>query len=189
MAESVACFVIEKLVSLLISTEAKLSRDVRKEVGCIRDELESIQSFLKDADAKAAVEGEMDDSIKTWVRQVREAASLRSVKSKKGKTLEEVGEEYLTELIHRSLVQVSRVYTDGKARSCRVHDLLREILLRKGMESSFCHMLSEHESNFTSVTPRLSIDSSPSDALRSIEQLLIRSVLTYNQEEWHNSNG
>ncbi|KAI5346939.1 hypothetical protein L3X38_014818 [Prunus dulcis] len=75
MAESVVCFVIEKLVSLLISTEAKLSGDVRKEVGCIRDELESIRSFLKDGDAKEAVEGEMDDSIKTWVRQIREAIS------------------------------------------------------------------------------------------------------------------
>ncbi|XP_021830354.1 disease resistance protein RPM1-like isoform X1 [Prunus avium] len=109
------------------------------------------------------------------------------VKSKKGKTLEEVGEEYLTELIHRSLVQVSRVYIDGKARSCRVHDLVREVLLRKGMESSFCHMLSEHESNFTPVTRRLSIDSSPSDALRSIEQSHIRSVLAFNQEEWPKS--
>ncbi|ONI25134.1 hypothetical protein PRUPE_2G283200 [Prunus persica] len=363
MAESVLCFVIEKLVSLLIiSTEAKLSRDVRKEVGCIRDELESIQSFLKDADAKIAVEGEMDDSIKTWFRQIREAAyyiedaideyllcitqhhqdrgflhkitwlvkkmkpqdemaskieamktlvseikarhegygfnsseqgqssgemtvpwhdprvaslfieeaqvvgvesardelinwlvegaskhELREVimvlgmgglgmttlakevydsqivmahliamlgiqflsclltllkicirlirlwmaeglvKSKKGKTSEEVEEEYLTELIHRSLVQVSRVYIDGKARSCRVHDLLCEVLLRRGMESSFCHMLSEHESNFTPVTRRFSIDSSSSDALRSIEQSHIRSVLTFNQEEWPKS--
>ncbi|KAI5346940.1 hypothetical protein L3X38_014819 [Prunus dulcis] len=109
------------------------------------------------------------------------------VKSKKGKTLEEVGEEYLTELIHRSLVQVSRVCIDGKARSCRVHDLLREVLLRKGMESSFCHMLSEHESNFTPITRRLSIDSSPSDALVSIQQSHIRSVFTFNQEEWPES--
>ncbi|CAB4271311.1 unnamed protein product [Prunus armeniaca] len=55
------------------------------------------------------------------------------------------------------------------------------------MESSFCHMLSEHESNFTPATRRFSIDSSPSDALRSIEQSHIRSVLTFNQEEWPKS--
>ncbi|KAH0979047.1 hypothetical protein GBA52_006224 [Prunus armeniaca] len=55
------------------------------------------------------------------------------------------------------------------------------------MESSFCHMLSEHESNFTPATRRFSIDSSPSDALRSIEQSHICSVLTFNQEEWPKS--
>ncbi|CAL9008558.1 unnamed protein product, partial [Prunus brigantina] len=292
MAESVACFVIEKLVSLLISTEAKLSRDVRKEVGCIRDELESIRSFLKDADAKAAVQGEMvDASIRTWIKQVREAAyyiedaideyllcitrhhqdrgflhkiiwlvkkmkpqdeiaskshkmgdllrmmirqfcksrkentpegtdqmdheSLISksreylqqkryvvdysiscirlirlwiaegfVKLTKGKTLEEVGEEYLTELIHRSLVQVSKVYIDGKARSCRVHDLLHEVLLKKGMDSSFCHVLSEDESSSKQITRRLSIDSSSNPR---IEHSHIRSVFTFNQEEWSES--
>ena len=36
--------------------------------------MESIQSFLKDADARAAAEEEMSEGIKTWVKQVREAA-------------------------------------------------------------------------------------------------------------------
>nr|XP_023874665.1 disease resistance protein RPM1-like [Quercus suber] len=37
------------------------------------------------------------------------------VKAKEGKTLEDVAREYLTELIHRSLVQVAKVDFDGKA--------------------------------------------------------------------------
>ncbi|TQD97402.1 hypothetical protein C1H46_016981 [Malus baccata] len=89
MAESVVCFVIDKLISLLLTTEAKLSRDVRAEVGFLRDELESIRSFPKDADAKAAAaaaEGDMvTDSAKTWVKQVREAAFY----------IEDVIDEYL----------------------------------------------------------------------------------------------
>ncbi|CAN6709721.1 unnamed protein product [Malus baccata var. baccata] len=88
MAESVVCFVIDKLISLLITTEAKLSRDVRAEVGFLRDELESIRSFLKDADAKAAAAAEGDlvtDSAKTWVKQVRETAFY----------IEDVIDEYL----------------------------------------------------------------------------------------------
>ncbi|KAM1780651.1 hypothetical protein FF1_041778 [Malus domestica] len=56
MAEQIVCFVIDKLIQLLITTEANLSRDVSKEVGFIKNELESIRSFLKDADAKAAAE-------------------------------------------------------------------------------------------------------------------------------------
>lgn len=53
----------------------------------VRDELESIRSFLKDADAKAATQdGEMaSDSIKTWVKQVREAAYC----------IEDIVDEYL----------------------------------------------------------------------------------------------
>ncbi|KAM1020643.1 hypothetical protein ACFX14_041884 [Malus domestica] len=121
------------------------------------------------------------------VRLIRLWISEGFVKVKKGKTLEEVGEEYLTELIHRSLIQVSEVYIDGKARSCRVHDLLREVLLKKAVDSSFCHVLSEFEFTSESTIRRLSIDSSPSDALRSIRESQIRSVFTFNQEEWPES--
>ncbi|CAN6709720.1 unnamed protein product [Malus baccata var. baccata] len=109
------------------------------------------------------------------------------VKPKRGKTLEEVAEEYLTELIHRSLVQVSQVWIDGKARSCRVHDLMREVLLRKAVDSNFCHVLSENESTLKPITRRLLIDSTPYDALGIIEQSRIRSLFTFNQEQWPES--
>lgn len=42
-----------------------------------------------------------------------------------------VAEGYLTELIHRSLVQVSSVKSDGKAKACRVHDLIHVMILEK----------------------------------------------------------
>ncbi|KAM1054466.1 hypothetical protein ACFX2I_001811 [Malus domestica] len=109
------------------------------------------------------------------------------VKPKRGKTLEEVAEEYLTELIHRSLVQVSQVWIDGKAKSCRVHDLMREVLLRKAVDSNFCHVLSENESTIKPITRRLLIDSMPYDALGIIEQSRIRSLFTFNQEQWPES--
>ncbi|CAN6698080.1 unnamed protein product [Malus baccata var. baccata] len=125
-----------------------------------------------------------EDYSVSCIRLIRLWIAEGFVKLKKGKTLEEVGEEYLTELIHRNLVQVSKVYIDGKARSCRLHDLLREVLRRKGADSSFCHMLSEDESTFEPVTRRLSIDSSPSEALGSITQSHIRSIFTFNQVEW-----
>ncbi|XP_048420932.1 disease resistance protein RPM1-like [Pyrus x bretschneideri] len=123
------------------------------------------------------------------VRLIRLWIAEGFVEFKKGKTLEEVGKEYLTELNHRSLVQVSEAYIDKKARSCRVHDLWREVLLKKGVDSSFCHFLSEFEltSKPTTRTRRLSIDSSPSDALGSIRESQIRSVFAFNQEEWPES--
>ncbi|CAN6569291.1 unnamed protein product [Malus baccata var. baccata] len=76
MAELIVCFVVDKFIQLLITTEANLSRNARTEVGFIKDELESIRSFLKEADAMAAAaDGETaNDGVKTWVNQVREAA-------------------------------------------------------------------------------------------------------------------
>ncbi|KAM2164183.1 hypothetical protein COP2_043042 [Malus domestica] len=121
------------------------------------------------------------------VRLIRLWIGEGFVKLKKGKTLEEVGEEYLTELIHRSLVQVSEVHIDGKARECRVHDLLREVLLKKCVDSCFCHVLSKDESAFKPTTRRLSMAISPPDALGSITQSHIRCVFTFNQEEWPES--
>jgi disease resistance protein RPM1 len=68
MTETVVTLVINELVQL-IAYESKLLRGVHRDVVDIRDELESIQCFLKDAD-----KGDLQDGIKTWVKQVREVA-------------------------------------------------------------------------------------------------------------------
>ncbi|KAL4618472.1 hypothetical protein ACB092_06G013100 [Castanea dentata] len=73
MAETVVSSLIDRLVPLL-TQEAKLLRGIHGEVADIKDELESIQSFLKDADARAAAEEESSEGVKTWVKQVREVA-------------------------------------------------------------------------------------------------------------------
>ena len=73
MAEGVVSPLIDKLISLL-SGEATLLQDIHEEVADIKDELESIQSFLKDADARAAAEEDISEGVKTWVKQVREVA-------------------------------------------------------------------------------------------------------------------
>ncbi|MCI28721.1 NBS-containing resistance-like protein, partial [Trifolium medium] len=48
------------------------------------------------------------------------------VKPDERRTPEHVAEDYLSELIQRSLVQVSEFNFEGKAHTCQVHDLLRE---------------------------------------------------------------
>jgi disease resistance protein RPM1 len=68
MTETVVTLVINELVQL-IAHESKLLRGVHRDVVDIRDELESIQCFLKDAD-----KGDLQDGVKTWVKQVREVA-------------------------------------------------------------------------------------------------------------------
>ena len=68
MTETVVTLVINELVRLIVH-ESKLLSGVHREVVDIRDELESIQCFLKDAD-----KGDLQDGVKTWMKQVREVA-------------------------------------------------------------------------------------------------------------------
>ncbi|KAF8393984.1 hypothetical protein HHK36_020186 [Tetracentron sinense] len=69
MAESAVTFVLDRIVPLL-DEEFKLLRDVRGELEYIRDELQSIRGFLRDADAKE----ESEEAVKAWVDQVRNIA-------------------------------------------------------------------------------------------------------------------
>ncbi|XP_058068195.1 disease resistance protein RPM1-like [Magnolia sinica] len=68
-AEGVVSFLIGKLDSFLVE-EAKFLKDVSTEVRWIKDELQIMKAFLRDADARA----NSDAVVKTWVKQVREVA-------------------------------------------------------------------------------------------------------------------
>ncbi|GMP78440.1 hypothetical protein CsSME_00034362 [Camellia sinensis var. sinensis] len=95
-----------------------------------------------------SIEGER--LIRLWIAE-------GFVEEQKGKTLEEVAEEYLIELIHRRLVQVSRTKSDGRVGECRVHDVVREIIISMSEEFSFCQILKEENSSFSDTTRRLSV--------------------------------
>ena len=77
MAETAVNFVTDKLIPLLIE-EVKLQRGVHGQVQLIKQELETIQSFLRDADAKAERE-ETNSVLKNWVKQVRKVALRKSL--------------------------------------------------------------------------------------------------------------
>ncbi|KAK7246497.1 hypothetical protein RIF29_41366 [Crotalaria pallida] len=82
------------------------------------------------------------------------------VKFEKGKTPEEVAEQYLIELITRSLLKESSFnLCDGKVEMCRVHDLYREMIIRNMDDLSFCHhFASEDEQNIPNqIMRRLSL--------------------------------
>ncbi|EXB87531.1 Disease resistance protein RPM1 [Morus notabilis] len=83
MAETFLSPVIEKLLELLIE-EAKALKGVRKEVERLKDELEIIQPFLRDAEAKLE-KGEVGDATKVWLKQIRNQAER----------IENVVDEYL----------------------------------------------------------------------------------------------
>ena len=59
------------------------------------------------------------------------------IRERQGRIMEDVVEEYLIELIQRSLVQVANVSFNGQVRECRVHDLMREMIVLRSRELNF----------------------------------------------------
>ncbi|KAJ6928551.1 hypothetical protein NC652_012621 [Populus alba x Populus x berolinensis] len=67
--------------------------------------------------------------IRLWIVE-------RFVEEKQGFTMEEVAEEYLNELVNRSLIQAVEKNYFNRVKTCRVHDLMREIIQMKSREES-----------------------------------------------------
>jgi len=56
---------------------------------------------------------------------------------KQGKSFFEVGEDYINELINRSMIQASVIDYESKAAACRVHDMVLDLITRLADEDSF----------------------------------------------------
>ncbi|KAL0302934.1 UNVERIFIED_CONTAM: putative late blight resistance proteinR1A-10 [Sesamum radiatum] len=68
--------------------------------------------------------------VKLWVAE-------GFMKPSVSKSFEERAEEYLEDLVKRSLVLVTRRKCNGKIKSCSVHDLVRDLCKRKAHEEKF----------------------------------------------------
>ncbi|XP_076905004.1 putative late blight resistance protein homolog R1B-16 [Bidens hawaiensis] len=51
--------------------------------------------------------------------------------------LEDVAEDFLMDLIKRSLLMTQRIKSDGQVKTCSIHDLLHDFCLRKAEEENF----------------------------------------------------
>ena len=70
---------------------------------------------------------------------------------KRGKqTMEDIAQDYLEELIHRSMIQVARRKSDGAVKSCYIHHLLRDLAISEAQDSNFFEVY--ENINFTSPT-------------------------------------
>ncbi|KAL0335575.1 UNVERIFIED_CONTAM: putative late blight resistance proteinR1A-10 [Sesamum radiatum] len=76
--------------------------------------------------------------IKLWVAE-------GFVKPLSHKSLEELAEDYLRDLINRSLVEVRRRNRNGEIKSIVIHDMLRELCLQKAQDEKFLQLMnSDH---------------------------------------------
>ncbi|OIW13157.1 hypothetical protein TanjilG_07763 [Lupinus angustifolius] len=126
-----------------------------------------------------------EDSSIRCTRIIRQWIAEGFVIHEENKTLEEVAKEYLTELVHRSLVHVSKVNYNGKPSNFRIHDLLHDMMVSKMKDFSFCHVVRKDDQDFYHdlMTRRLSIATSSIDVLMSIKQSKIRSMYMFEREK------
>ncbi|KAH7513301.1 hypothetical protein FEM48_Zijuj12G0185600 [Ziziphus jujuba var. spinosa] len=75
--------------------------------------------------------------IKLWLAE-------GAIQQTETKTVEDVADDYLEELRTRSLIQVTKRRTDGGAKACRIHHLLREISISEGLKEKFFEVHSEY---------------------------------------------
>ncbi|XP_027065049.1 putative late blight resistance protein homolog R1A-3 isoform X1 [Coffea arabica] len=87
------------------------------------------------------------------------------------KSAEDVANDFLMDLIHRSLVIVSKQRSIGGVKACRVHDLLHEFCVTKGKEENFLQLVRGYDEIYTFRVPRnlrrLCINSNPEHFCKS----------------------
>ncbi|XP_058114496.1 putative disease resistance protein At1g50180 isoform X2 [Magnolia sinica] len=99
-------------------------------------------------------------------------------------TLEEVGEDYLMQLVKRSMVQLTRRNSSRGIKSCRIHDLLRDLSISEAKESKF-HEVRGNNGNAPSASRarRLALHLNDRSKFISLSSSTpnLRSVLIYAQ--------
>ena len=73
---------------------------------------------------------------------------------------EDVAEDYLYELVDRSLVQVARVDTNGDVKAIQVHDLLRDLCISESKEDKVFEVCTDNNILIPTKPRRLSIHNS-----------------------------
>ncbi|XP_058109111.1 putative disease resistance protein At1g50180 [Magnolia sinica] len=98
--------------------------------------------------------------------------------------LEEVGKDCLKELIQRSLIQLAKRSSSGGIKSCRIHDLLRDLSILEAKEDKFLQVHRENvDALSTSTARRLAIYRNASSECTSskFSAPRLRSFLIYTQ--------
>ncbi|KAK6946364.1 NB-ARC [Dillenia turbinata] len=88
--------------------------------------------FPEDAEIRAK------QMIRMWIAE----GFILSSEIDREHTVEGAGEEWLEELIERNMIQVGARDTDGRVKTCRMHDLIRDLCLEKAREENFFEILS-----------------------------------------------
>ncbi|KAI5327378.1 hypothetical protein L3X38_026774 [Prunus dulcis] len=101
-----------------------------------------------------------EDHLIEHMRLVRLWMAEGFIEAKEGKTLEDVAEDYLNELLNRSMIQAAETTSDGRVKNFRVHDLFREIITSKIRDQNFATIAKDQNMPWPDKIRRLSMHNS-----------------------------
>ncbi|KAH0775859.1 hypothetical protein KY290_007270 [Solanum tuberosum] len=76
--------------------------------------------------------------IRLWIAE-------QFMKARNNKRLEVVAEEYLQELIDRSLILIDTLTANGRMKTCKIHDLLRQLCLSEAHTENVVHVMNGND--------------------------------------------
>lgn len=103
---------------------------------------------------------------------------------------EDVAEDYLYELISRSLIQVARVNGLGCVKTCRIHDLLRDLCILESKEDKIFQVCTNNDILIPTKPRRLSVHSNMSHYVSSSnnDHSCVRSLMCSDGDFFVSSN-
>ncbi|KAL8509917.1 hypothetical protein ACS0TY_016945 [Phlomoides rotata] len=114
---------------------------------------------------------EKETIIRLWIAE-------GFVQPKQEKTMEEVAVDYLSDLFSRSLIQVAERDIDGRVRTFRIHDLLRDYIISKSREHNIVTISNGGEMQWPGRIRRLAIQKSLSSSSQETNNFdCLRSLL------------
>ncbi|KAL4388938.1 hypothetical protein GQ457_09G029910 [Hibiscus cannabinus] len=118
--------------------------------------------------------------IRLWIAEGFISPSLESGEM----LMEDVGEQFLQELMNRSLVQPGRLnYTGSKVKTCWLHDLLRDLCMEKAKEENFLEIVQPSVTLAEPMLRRIAIHPSKRYVCLKVEHKKIRSFLLFQNEK------
>ncbi|KAL2488479.1 Disease resistance protein (CC-NBS-LRR class) family [Forsythia ovata] len=102
--------------------------------------------------------------------------------------LEDIGEEYLEDLVSRNLVMVGKRRSNGKVKFCHIHDMLHRFCKKEGAEQNFLHEIKGFDQGINSFSfenyRRLGVHSGISNFISSKKVGPgVRSLLCFSHED------
>ncbi|XP_044415442.1 disease resistance protein Pik-2 [Triticum aestivum] len=83
---------------------------------------------------------ERDTLVRRWIAE-------GFISEERGQSKQEVAENHFYELINKSMIQPVEVGYDGKARACKVHDMMLELLISKSVENNFISLAGHRQTD------------------------------------------
>uniref|UniRef100_A0ACD5X0A0 Uncharacterized protein n=2 Tax=Avena sativa TaxID=4498 RepID=A0ACD5X0A0_AVESA len=114
---------------------------------------------------------QMEDLVRRWIAE-------RFVKVDCWENLFDTGKQYFNELVNRSLIQPTDINYNGQAMACRVHDMIRDLIISKADEVNF--ITHSGQETLTSVSQnkvrRLSIDYRGQENVKTVSSMVTAHV-------------